>query len=164
MTKWLYNNERIINDGQPWTDDYGVQHPGNWHVWSPEEKAAHNLVEIIETQQPDSRIYHWGQNPDGTYTSTPKVLDDIDGQKGLRSQFIDQVKEQQQSLLSQTDWAVIRKQDTGAAIPAAIDTYRKAIRAKSVDIRAAIAATKSINDFELLFASGVLQDWPTLEE
>ena len=169
MTRWIYNGSRTINDSQPWTDDYGIQHPSNWHMWTLEEKQAKGLVEVIETQQPDSRLYHWGQNPDGTYTSTPKALDDSivpEGstdrvQKGLRSQFIDQVKQQQQSLLAQTDWAVIRKQDTGKAISEAIAIYRAAVRAKSVLMREAIAATTSIQDFETLLASGVLSNWPT---
>lgn len=172
MTRWLYNGTKTINDGQAWTDDYGTQHPSNWHMWTLEEKQAKGLVEVIETQQPDSRLYHWGQNPDGTFTSTPKDLDDSiipeEGltdrvQKGLRSQFIDQVKQQQQSLLAQTDWAVIRKQDTGKVIPEAIATYRAAVRTKSTSMREAIANTATIQDMELLFTSGTLSDWPQQE-
>ena len=38
-----------------------------------------------------------------------------------------------------------------------------AVRAKSVLMREAIAATTSIEDFEALLASGTLSDWPTQE-
>jgi hypothetical protein len=169
MTRWIYNGSRTINDSQPWTDDYGIQHPSNWHMWTLEEKQAKGLVEVIETQQPDSRLYHWGQNPDGTYTSTPKALDDsiVPGegstdrvQKGLRSQFIQQVKQQQQTLLSQTDWAVVRKQDVGTPIPEAVSTFRTAVRAKSQEMRAAISAVSNIQEFEALLESNLLNEWP----
>ena len=36
---WKYNG-RTIRTGKGWTDDNGVQHPANWHVWSATEKAA----------------------------------------------------------------------------------------------------------------------------
>ena len=168
MTRWTYNGTRTIRSGQAWADDSGTQHPSNWHMWTPEEKQAKGLVEVIETQQPDSRLYHWGQNPDGTYTSTPKALDDSivpQGstdrvQKGLRSQFIHQVKQQQQSLLSQTDWAIVRKQDVGTTIPEAVSTFRTAVRAKSQEMRAAISAVSSIEEFEALLASNLLNEWP----
>jgi hypothetical protein len=54
-----------------------VQHPANWHVWSATEKAAAGLVEIVEQTPPDSRLYKWSQNSDGTITSTAKSLDDV---------------------------------------------------------------------------------------
>ena len=41
------------------------------------------------------------------------------------------MKEQQASLLAQTDWAVVRKADTDKAIPSNIATWRAAIRTKA---------------------------------
>jgi hypothetical protein len=49
--------------------------------------------------------------------------------KGVKSNLIAEVKAQQGALLAETDWAVIRKADTGDAdVPANIATYRAAIR------------------------------------
>ena len=38
---WTYNGKRV-REGRAWTDDNGVQHPANWHVWSEAEKPARN--------------------------------------------------------------------------------------------------------------------------
>ena len=72
---WTYNGKRI-REGRAWTDDGGVQHPANWHVWSADEKVAHGLVWVDAQPQPDSRFYWFSQNADGTYTTTPKALED----------------------------------------------------------------------------------------
>ena len=182
MTKWLYNNKKYLRSGKAWSDDFGIQHPGNWNTWTLEEKTARGIVEIIETTPPDGKLYHYGQNKDGTYTSTPKELDDkiIVGtngepdhvQKGLRSNFIREVKQQQQSLLSQTDWAIVRKQDISKAVPVEIAQYRNAVRVASTAMRLAITNAPTFEDFEALFLkytsnedgtqtkTGVLFDWP----
>ena len=100
------------------------------------------------------------------------LLDDVtkDGRtvKGIRSGYIGQVKEQQGSLLAQTDWAVIRKADTDTAIPTNIATYRAALRTKATEMEKAITDAKDIDAFIALFVSwdkdgkksGVLYDWP----
>ena len=73
---WQYRG-RTIRTGKAWTDDNGVQHPANWHIWSPSDKAAAGLTEIVEETPPDSRLYHWSQNSDGTITKTAKSLADV---------------------------------------------------------------------------------------
>ena len=92
--------------------------------------------------------------------------------RGIRSDYIRQVKEQQGSLLAQTDWAVIRKADAGTAIPAKIATWRAAIRTKATEMEKAITDAKDMDAFIALFLSwdkdgkksGILFDWPKLEE
>lgn len=188
---WQYNG-KTIREGKAWTDDSGVQHPSNWHKWSLAEKTSHGLVEIIPQTPPDSRLYNWSQNSDGTITSTAKSLDDVnevdengdpimeDGEqvvtKGVKSNLIAEVKAQQGALLAQTDWAVIRNADTGAAIPANIATYRAAIRSKATEMETAIAAAADTDAVAALFVtyetnddgtttkSGILYDWPELVE
>ena len=189
---WKYNS-KTIREGRAWTDDYGTQHPANWHVWTREEKEAKGLVEIIEQTPPDSRFYNWSQNPDGTITSTPKEMEDrneVDesGQpildekgkqlvtKGLKSQFIEQVKQQQGSLLSQTDWAIVRKADTNIDVPANIQQWRNEIRLTASIMEDAISQATTVQDLENLMLryttnsdgtitkKGILFDWPKLEE
>ena len=189
---WKYNT-RTIKEGKAWTDDNGIQHPANWHVWTRQEKEAKGLVEIIEETPPDSRFYKWSQNPDGTITSTPKMLEDrneVDenGQpildengkqlvtKGLKSQFIEQVKQQQGSLLSQTDWAIVRKTDTNIDVPANIQQWRNEIRLTASIMEDAISQATIVQDLENLMIryttnsegtitkEGILFDWPKLEE
>ena len=190
MTSIFKCHGQNIRPGKAWTDGNGIQHPANWHVWSAEEKAERGITEIVQQPSPDSRLYHWGYNDDGTITSTAKSLDDVnavdengdpiveDGEQvvtpGVKSNLIAEVKAQQGSLLSQTDWAVIRNADTGTAVPDNIATYRAAIRSKATEMETAIdnaADTDAIADLFVTYTtnedgsvtkSGVLYDWPEL--
>ena len=82
------------------------------------------------------------------------------------------MKEQQASLLAQTDWAVVRKADTDKAIPSNIATWRAAIRTKATAMENAIDGAGDIDAFIALFLSwdgdgnksGILYDWPELVE
>jgi len=167
---WKYG-DKTIRPGRPWTDAEGTQHPGNWNIWSKAEKDAKNIKEIIEDSPPDSRLYFWSRN-DGKVTSTAKPLDDSEGVVGLKSTLKNEVKDQQGSLLSQTDWAIIRKADKETAIPSNIQTWRDAIRAKATEMENAIDNSTDIDAIASLFLSwdedgnksGILYDWPELGE
>ena len=37
-------NDKIIKEGQAWSDDNGVQHPANWSIWSDAEKKSAGLT------------------------------------------------------------------------------------------------------------------------
>jgi hypothetical protein len=172
---WKYG-DRVIKLGTPWTDSEGTQHPGNWHLWSKAEKDARNITEIIEESPPDSRLYFWSRDGNGKITSTPKPLDDsgsgIDKVLGLKSTLKNKVKDQQGSLLSQTDWAIIRKADKKTAIPSNIQTWRDAIRARATEMENAIDSASDTDAIAALFLtfdndgkkSGMLYDWPELGE
>ena len=134
---WKYG-DKIIRPGKGWVDDNKVRHPSNWHIWSKEEKAKYNLKEVIEDRPPDSRLYFWSQDSDGKIVSTAKALDDSEGVVGLKTTFKNVVKDQQGSLLSETDWAYIRHYDAGIDVPANIETWRNAIRAKATEMENAI--------------------------
>jgi hypothetical protein len=70
------------------------------------------------------------------------VLDDDGNQviiPGLKTVFKNEVKAQAKSLLSSSDWYIIRKaEDAESTIPSNIATYRAAIRTKSNDMETAI--------------------------
>lgn len=182
---------QTIRPGKSWVDEHGVTHPANWHTWSAAEKAAHGIVEIIEQPAPDSRLYNWSYNADGTVNSTPKALDDInevnddgspmldsDGKqivtRGVKSTLIAEVKAQQGALLAQTDWAVIRYADTGISVPANVQQWRNEIRlaasamedqiaqATTTDAVAALFVTYTQNADGTTTKTGVLYDWPVL--
>ena len=172
---WKYG-DKIIRPGKGWIDDNGVRHPSNWHIWSTEEKAKYNITEVIEDSPPDSRLYSWSMDSNGKITSTPKPLDDSGSGDtlvlGLKSTFKNEVKDQQGFLLSQTDWAYIRHYDTEKEVPSNIETWRNAIRTKATEMENAIDACSSVEDVAKLWVetdkdgkkSGILYDWPELEE
>jgi len=191
MTSIYKCDGKTIRPGQQFTDADGTTHPGSWFTYSAEQKTAIGITEIVQQPHPDSRLYNWGYNDDGTVTSTAKALDDVDEvdengdplldddgvqvvTKGVRSNLIAEVKSQQGALLAQSDWAVVRKADTGDAIPANIATYRAAIRAKATEMEDAITAaadtdavaalfvTYTVEDDNSITKSGILYDWPVL--
>jgi len=153
---WKYG-DRVIKPGRSWTDSTGTQHPGNWHIWSKAEKDAMNITEVIEESPPDSRLYFWSRDGNGKITSTPKPLDDsgsgIDKVLGLKSTLKNDVKDQQGSLLSQTDWAYIRHYDAGTDVPANIETWRNAIRARATEMENAIDSATDTDAIARLFLS-----------
>jgi len=166
---WTLNG-RVIREGRSFIDDNGVKHPASWGTYEASYKASIGLVEVTVEAKPDERFY-WVTGPDttGVYTSVERALEDTpvvdeDGvpvidpdtlvqllAPGLKSQWIARTKQTQGSLLSQTDWAYIRKQDTGAAVPADIQTYRDEVRLAAGIIEGQIAACADLDAFKALF-------------
>ena len=172
---WKYKDKRI-RPGKSWKDDNGVLHPGNWNIWSAEYKASMDIIEIIPETPPDSRLYNWSMNNDGTVNSKAQELDDSGEVLGVKSSLKNKVKVQQGSFLAQTDWVIIRKADIDKEVPANIKIWRDAIRAKATEMENAIDAASSIEDIAKLWVthkvddegkivkSGILYDWPELQE
>ena len=149
---WKYG-DRTIRPGKSWTDSNGTQHPGNWNIWSKAEKDALNIKEIVAESYPDSRLYFSSMDNDGKVTSTAKPLDDSGDVLGVKSTLKNEVKAQQGSLLSQTDWAYIRHYDSGTDVPANIETWRNAIRAKATEMENAIDNATDTNAVAALLMS-----------
>ena len=153
---------RIIRAGKAWTDNDGIQHPSNWMVWDAATKTAKGLVWEDDAASFDGRFY-WS-------AGVAKALDDVteeDGTitKGLKSNAIATVKAQAAGRLAPTDWYVVRKSETGDAIPATISTYRAAVRTASGTIEAAITAAADLDAFMALYdapedGNAPINDWP----
>ena len=139
-----------------------VRYPANWiRLASEEDKAAIGLVWEADPVRADDRFY-WDGN-----INNPKALEDVvalnvDGQniyddkgnivvtKGLKSQFIAQVKAQAGSLLNATDWKVVRAAEGGKALDDATKAERIAIRTKSDDFEAQIKACTTVEQLAAL--------------
>ena len=170
---WTYNDS-VIREGRSWTNADGIKHPTNWGSWSNEEKTAAGLVWVDDPAPFDSRFY-WAAD-------VPKALDDVnevdeDGEPmldqfgdqvvtlGLKSQECAKVKAQAGDLLAPTDWYVVRKSETDAAIPADVLTYRAAVRTASNSMEAQINAVTTHAEFVELIAGtpdtpSTFNDWP----
>jgi hypothetical protein len=192
MTSIYKCNGKTIRPGQQFTDADGATHPGSWYTYSVEQKTAIGITEIVQQPHPDSRLYNWGYNDDGTVNSTPKTLEDTPDVNengtpifdpdtmtqtvtpGVKSNLIAEVKSQQGQLLAQTDWTVIRKADTNIEVPAATQLWRNEIRlaaaamedqitqAATTDAIAALFVTYTVNADGTTTKTGVLFDWPEL--
>ena len=184
---------QTIRPGKSWRDENRTQQPGNWQIWDADYKASMGIVEIVLENPPDSRFYRWSQNADGTINKIAKSLDDVntvdeDGNpvldgygkqrvtQGVKSSLKETVNSQQGSLLIQTDWMYIRKVDKAVEIPAHIQIYRDSVRVQGDAMKAAIDAALTTEEMVALFVkyinnedgsqtkSGILYDWPELEE
>lgn len=165
---WTLNN-RVIREGRSFIDDNGVKHPASWGSYEASYKTNIGLVEVAVQAKPDERFY-WVTGPDitGAYTSVERALEDVnevdengdplldeDGvqivTKGLKSQWIAQIKATQGSLLAETDWAYIRKQDTGIDVPTDIQQYRNEVRLAAGIIEDQISQCADLAAFKALF-------------
>jgi len=175
---FLLNNQPISLDVEFTTPD-GTRYPANWiRLASPAERAVIGITEAPDPEVYDQRFY-WGPN-------NPKLLDDreevdengnplwekvlgeVDGKpamvdsnkrlvtKGLKSQWVAQVKDTAGKLLAQTDWMVTRKVERNIDIPASVVTKRAAIVAECDRLETAI---KACADVPALIAVVTNQNW-----
>jgi len=159
-----------------------IQYPANWlRFSSAEDRAALGITWETEATRADDRFYWNGDinNPkamedreevdqDGNPMYV-KVLDKSDPEnpvmvdsderlvtKGLKSQWIAQVKVTAGTMLATTDWMVIRKAERAVEIPADVVAKRAAIVAEADRLEVAIAACA---DVEALIAVVNDQRW-----
>jgi len=158
-----------------------IQYPANWlRLSSAEDRAALGITWEAEATRADDRFYWNGDinNPkdmedreevdeDGNPMYV-KVLGEVDGEpamvdsderlvtKGLKSQWIAQVKVTAGTMLAATDWMVIRKAERDVPIDADVVTKRAAILAEANRLEVAIAACA---DVESLIAVVNDQRW-----
>ena len=164
----------------------GIQYPANWlNFASLAEKEAIGIEEVSEQSRPNDEYYWVTDNNDGTFSSIAKLLNDreeVDEDnnplyvqvwdsetetmvntserlvaKGLKSNKVAQIKATANSLLSNTDWMVIRKAERDVAIPSATVTYRAAVITEATRLETAINAATTV---EALITVVQSQNWP----
>jgi hypothetical protein len=168
---FLINGQPLAVD-TPFTANE-IQYPANWlRLTTAKEKAAIGITEVPDPVRADDRFYWNGD------VNLPKALEDKeevdqDGNpmfvkvydpttesmvdsterlvtKGLKSNFIAQVKQTAGSILSQTDWMVIRKAERDVAIPTATVAYRASVVAKAEELEIAIKAVTTVEELASL--------------
>ena len=85
-----------------------------------------------------------GDAPTGADTNTVKI-------RGLKYNFIQDIKITANNLLSQTDWYVIRKSEKNTAIPNNITTWRNGIRTKQAAMETLITNASNTAAIETLY-------------
>lgn len=160
---------KVIPLDTPFTTEDGIQRPANWiRLASEADKSAIGMTWEADAVRADDR-YYWSGD-----INTPKALEDkeesdqdgnplyvkvlgvVDGEpamidsdkrlvtKGLKSNFIAQIKTTAGTILAQTDWMVIRKAERNVDIPSSIATYRASVVAKSEELETAISAVTTV--------------------
>jgi hypothetical protein len=169
------NGQNISIDREIIVDN--VRYP---HLRDPALREQLGVTEVADPDRWDERFY-WGVgNPkllndreESDEQGNPmyvKVLGVVDGQpamvdsaerlvtKGLKSQWIAQVKDTAGKMLAQTDWMIVRKAERNINVPAAVATKRAAIVAECDRLEVAIAACTTV---EALIAVVGAQGWPS---
>ena len=162
-------NGKHLPEGVGFRDANGNQYPSNWlNLSTEEEKLAIGITWVADPVRSDDRFYWNGDinNPkaledklevkeDGTplykqvYDKTTESMVDTTEQvvtKGLKSNFISQVKDTAGKLLAQTDWYVIRKAERNVDVPADVVTKRANTIAESDRLEAAITGVTTVED------------------
>jgi len=73
-------------------------------------------------------------------TKTTPTLSDA------KSNEIDRIKERANSVLSKTDWYIIRKQETGESIPQSVIEHRAEVRSQSDHFESDVNALESVSE------------------
>jgi hypothetical protein len=169
-------------NGQPISIDRAYTAPDGTKYANLRDPAIRSALGVVEVPDPESydQRFYWGvgnpkilddreevdENGDPMFV---KVLGEVNGEpamvdsderlvtKGLKSQWVAQIKDTAGSLLSKTDWMVIRKAERDVAIPESVVATRAAIIAEADRLETAIAGCA---DVEALIAVVGSQDWP----
>ena len=130
-----------------------INYPANWiRNATLSEKNAIGITEVANPAYYDQRFY-WG-------VGNPRLIAD------LKAQWIDAQKRTEGSLLSKTDWMIIRKEESDTAVPSATTTYRTAVRTQCKKREDQITACANTDELAALIGDGkygdvVLEVWPT---
>jgi hypothetical protein len=157
-------NGQFISIDRKYTTADGVTYP---HLRSAEVRQQLGVEEVPDAERKDERFYMHSENADGSFTITPKDLEDgetytdLRGVErrvlGLKSQWIAQVKDTAGKMLAQTDWMVIRKAERGVDVPQNVADTRAAIITEADRLESLITAC---TDVEGLIAVVNSQAWP----
>jgi hypothetical protein len=173
---FLLNGNRLA-EGTSFYDANGTQYPPQWlNVSTEEQKAAIGITWVADPAPFDTRFYWDTDLPkaledkletkeDGTplykqvYDKATESMVDTTEQvvtKGLKSQFVAQVKDTAGKLLNATDWYVIRKAERSIEIPSDIALKRTQIVAEANRLETDIQASTTV---EALIEVLNAQDW-----
>ena len=158
---WKYKS-KFIQVGRSWTDDNGRKFPANWNSMTRSQKDRAGLIWGTIKPPPvfDERFYYTATSPrpldDKPFVDEKNnPLMDVDGkpliEEGLKKKAIAEVKKKANELLAETDWMVIRSQEKGTAIDAAVQTYRDGVRTAADTIEKAINAAADMDAFKALY-------------
>ena len=143
---FLLNGNRLP-EGTSFYDANGTQYGSGWlNQATEEQKLAIGITWVADAVRADDRFYWDGD------INNPKALSDVtetvEGKeyttKGLKSNFIAQVKQTAGSLLANTDWYIVRKAERNVDIPAKVVTKRAAIVTEADRLETAIAGVTTV--------------------
>ena len=120
---FLLNNIKVSESDQRTIGD--VQYPAGWFS-NPDERAKVGMIEVPDPVRPDDSLFTSVENPDGSYTATPRTADDTAAYNAAKdaeqARYVRQIRNQK---LRDSDWTQITD---ATADKTAWATYRQALR------------------------------------
>ena len=143
---WKTSDGTYLKEGRGWTDSNGIKHPSNWMVWTEDYKKNTMNLTWEEPLGPFDNFYYYGWNSDGDALLPKPVAD-------LKTTLVSQAKQTSASMLSDSDWYVVRKTETNTATPDEITAYRTAVRTNYASLKTAINDASDIAGLQSIYAS-----------
>jgi hypothetical protein len=132
--------------------------PANWlRLASPEERAAIGITEVPDPPSPyyDQRFY-WGYTASGTLIPKDHGV--------LVSGWVDQTRTTANTLLSPSDWSVVRMVDNGTPVPSGVQVWRQDIRGACNSKVFNITTTISTDELASYITGSGYPVWPPQEQ
>ena len=117
---FLLNNIKVHQDIQRTIGD--VQYPAGWFSHDAAARAKVGMIEVPDPVRPDDNLFTSVENPDGSWTATPRTADDLAARLAQQAAA---VRADRNARLAATDWTQIA--DSTADKPAWA-AYRQALR------------------------------------
>lgn len=138
-------NGQPISIDRPYVAPDGTKYA---NLRDPAIRTAVGVVEVADPEPYDQRFY-WG-------VGNPKQLEDVtetveDSEetittKGLKSQWINDIKNIAGSMLAQTDWYIIRKAERNVDIPESVISTRSNIITEANRLETAITDCTTVEE------------------
>lgn len=140
-----------------WEDKNGTQYSPDYLLsLTTDQKQDLGIYDVAYGNREDDRFYIINENAPSfdqnekvvkvTYTSAPKTLEDDGERKGLKSQWISQIKDTSNKLLAASDWMLVRKIERNVDVPSATATYRAAVVAESNRLETVISSASTVEE------------------
>ena len=121
---YLLNNLKFNHSIQRTIGD--VQYPPGWFN-DPLERAKIGVIEVPDPVRPDDNLFISVENPDGSYTATPRTAEDVAArQVAANTEKAKNVRATRGILIAATDWTQLS--DVPQSIKDKWAPYRKALR------------------------------------
>ena len=147
----------FVLDGKPLSPDRafthnGIQYPKNWlRLTTLAEKEAIGITEVPDPPTWDQR-FAWGYDADG------QLIWKDHGE--LCKLWIAQTRQTANSLLTPTDWMVVREADNGTVVNADWKAWREAVRHAANEKVLYIGTTNDTPDLAAYITGGTYNVWP----
>lgn len=138
-------NGQPISIDRPYVAPDGTKYA---NLRDPAIRTAVGVVEVADPEPYDQRFY-WG-------VGNPKQLEDVtetveDSEetittKGLKSQWINDIKNIAGSMLAQTDWYIIRKAERNVDVPESVISTRSTIITEANRLETAISNCTTVEE------------------